>query len=500
MESPIIANLPRGYRMDRQFGVVYDTPITPSSDLTRIDGIRTREAVLLNQLGVYYFGQLALWRHREMQAIAGELQIPLARIVDEAWTEQARTLCAAPPVEPVADLPSTILRTVSLLACALLIGFFAVYLLTRQRNEPLTGVLSADITTIKVPAESRLTEVLIKPGQEVFSGQPLLTLEKLEHLQLIQKQETLVRDLQRELKQAEAQAAMELEWRLRDVDRELSSVLQHLTSQEPQPALNDPLPLRTPIRAVRTVSAARTLAENPAPPKSGGLLFFGAGGQSPVADSSQNTAAESAPVPPPQDLRVAEAPRRDIASDSPISMAPLSTNTADTSIVPMAALETEHRHLQELRSSLPQTVNEALGVASLRARYADAARELEAMKAVSREVTVSSPVYGVVGQVRYQQGDQMTSGEVLLRILHTDRRYIIVHLPTRRVHEMRAGNEVELIFPGHELYRGVISDVPVLAEDSNSTGETLARVRVDPVGRLWPSVPVGSQVDVVSLR
>ena len=258
MESPIIANLPRGYRMDRQFGVVYDAPVTPANDLTRVDGIRTREAVLLNQLGVYYFGQLALWRHREMQAFSGELQIPLARIVDEGWIEQAREQCAMPSVSPVADLPSTILRTVSLLACALLIGFFAVYLLGRQRNEPLTGILSADITTLKVPAESKLTQVLVKPGQEVFSGQPLLTLEKLEHLKLIEHQETIVRDLECALKQAEAQAVIELEWRMRELDRKVVSVLQHLSAAEPAPALNNPLPLRTASRnAVRVVSSSR---------------------------------------------------------------------------------------------------------------------------------------------------------------------------------------------------------------------------------------------------
>ena len=94
MESPIIATLPRGHRMDRRFGVVFDIAPELSDDLTRIDGVRTREAVVLNQLGIYFWGQIALWRHREMSAIAEELQIPVGRIIDESWTELAKNLCS----------------------------------------------------------------------------------------------------------------------------------------------------------------------------------------------------------------------------------------------------------------------------------------------------------------------------------------------------------------------------------------------------------------------
>ena len=95
-----------------------------------------------------------------------------------------------------------------------------------------------------------------------------------------------------------------------------------------------------------------------------------------------------------------------------------------------------------------------MGATAIQAQFAEAAKQLESMKAVSREVNVKSPVYGTVGQVRYREGDTMQAGEVMLRILHTDRRYIIANLPTRRVHEMRSGQEVELQFPGNEVFSG----------------------------------------------
>ncbi len=493
MESPIIANLPRGHRMDRLFGVVYDHIPGHSDDLTQIDGIRTREAVLLNQSGVYFYGQIALWRHREITSIASELQVSVSRIIDENWCEQARGLCRAPVAAAVSSLPASMLKTVTLLACALMMGFFAVYLLGQQRNQPLTGILAADITSIKVPAASRLTAVHVRAGDEVFSGQPLLTLEKLEHLALIESQERLVRNLQRELKRVEAQAAIELEWRARDLDQELAKVRANAARQKTASTSGGTRSAASAsVRSssaipVSPISSSRSAADSR--PRPGGLLFFGASGQ-----TSRPAVGSDGPLQPPllsSPVRVAEALPNDVVSDS------AAMNLSDT--MP-DSLSLELARLESVRLSLPETISEAVGVTTLEAHLSDAAQLLDSMKSVSREVNVPSPVYGTVGQVRYRKGDDMPPGEVMLRILHTDRRYITVYLPTRRVHEMQPGREVELVFPGNQEYRGQIVDVPLLAEASGQSGETLAPVRIEPAGRLWPTVPVGSQIDVISLK
>ena len=491
MESPIIANLPRGHRMDRLLGVVYDYTPGHSDDLTAIDGIRTREAVLLNQLGIYCYGQIALWRHREVTSIAGELQVPVSRIIDEGWGEQARSLCRVPVAASFSNLPASILRTTTLLAFALLIGFFTVYLLGQHRNQALTGVLSTDITSIKVPAASRLTAVHVRAGDEVFSGQPLLTLEKLEHRALIEAQEHTVRDLQRELKRAEAQATIELEWRTRDLDRELADVRLQVARDEASTTVHGDRSTAsvrhrsgTPVSLISSVRTVTTVR-----PRPGGIIFFGAGGQTSCATEGSDPPLQ--PVPMPVPLRVAEAPRNGVVSDS------AAMKLTDTML---NSLRSEQVRLESVRSSLADTVREAVGVTSLKARLSDAAQQLDTMKSVSREINVPSPVYGTVGQVRYREGDDMQSGEVMLRILHADRRYIIVYLPTRRVHEMQPGHEVELTFPGNQAYRGQIVEIPLLAEAPGQSGETFAAVRIEPVGRLWPTVPIGSQVDVISLK
>ncbi len=474
--------------MDRQFGVVFDRAPAESDDLTRIDGVRTREAVLLNQMGIYLFGQIALWRHREIIAIANELQVPVSRIVDQAWMEQARAMTRPPAAPSSSTLPASLLRTAVLSVCALLIGFLFVYLFGQRHNPPLTGVLAADITSIRVPSPSRMTAVHVKAGDEVFSGQPLLTLEKLEHLDLIEARERQAVELGRELKRVEAQSAIEVEWRTRELDRELAAVRHEIAEREASPYLpsralttnrfRSGIPV-SPISSRTAGGVAATRVQMP------GILFFsGASGQStPLAVAS---ALQTVPT------QIAHAPRENVVSDSGV----LSLENSQ-----LTALRAEQSRLESIRESLPARISEAHGVPTLRAQMAELTQQLETMKSVSREVKVQAPVFGVVGQIRYRTGDDLTEGEVMLRILHTDRRYIIVPLPTRRVHEMQPGHEVQLVFPGNEHFEGKVADVPLLADATTTqSGDTLATVRIEPTGRLWPTVPIGSQVDVISRR
>lgn len=214
-------------------------------------------------------------------------------------------------------------------------------------------------------------------------------------------------------------------------------------------------------------------------------MFFSRSGQ--VSPPGQPGGNISAPAPP---VRVAEVVRDGVVSDS-----------SQVTVDPLAPLEAEQARLESLRSGLSTTVEDAIGVTNVKAQYIEARAQLENLKAASREIKVQSPVYGIVGQVRYRKGDDMAEGEIMLRILHTDRRYVMVYLPTRRVNEMSAGQEVELRFPGNHEYRGQVIEMPLMADTTTeASGETMAAVRIEPVGKVWPSVPVGSQVDVISLR
>ena len=481
--------LSHGYRIDRLFGVVYDHSPSGADDLTAIRGIDTREAVILNRLGVYFYSQIALWAHPEISAFSGELGMSASTLVDEQWIEQAQTICRPRPVGPSsasAHLPATAIRTVSLLACALIVGCVLVYWLSLQSRQPLRGVIAADITSLRVPAESRLLAVHVQAGDEVFSGDQLLTLEKTEHLALIYAQQQRVRDLEQQLQKADAQAHLELAWRSRELDREILDVQSRVQSirevkkailDSPRsaslPALNSGIGLiGTPVSQSRVITPAGTRGAN-------GMIFIsGLSGES------------SANVPRPVTNRVAQPSRLVLASE------PSSAESSATTGLELQTVELRLQRLEEIRSSLPQQVRRAAGVESIRVQYDEAAQKLAEMETVSREVSVLSPSYGKVGQVRYKEGDTMSPGEVMLKILHMDRRYVLIHVPTQRAHEIHAGTAVELSFPGGDRFRGKVSNVPMLAEATIPGGQSLASVRVEPVGRLWPEIPIGSQIDV----
>lgn len=500
-ESDLHQHLSRNYRNDSTFGIVYDQSPASADDLTLIRGIDTREAVILNRLGVYYVTQVALWKHREVTAFADELGMAASTLLDEQWVEQARVLCQPPQPAVVAErhLPASLISTISLLACAMLFSCLVVYWFSVRSDQPLRGVLSADITSIRVPAESRLVASHVKAGDEVFSGDKMLTLEKTEHLTLISVQKGRVQELQQELHRAEAQASLDLEWRMREVDRELSDV--RTRAQLIREVKRNPIePFRsasvnTDFRPSGTRIAARPVSNArfyEAPPKTqrraqaNGILFIGASGDSSIGS-----------VPRPKSLSI-PAPVVVQPSLQPEQRMVLASEAASEGVLSVEARSVEMRlaRLEELRQVLPKQVQRAAGVEGIRVQFQDAQRRLDDMQTLSRDIAVICPGYGKVGQVQYRPGDTMSSGEVMLKILHTERRYVMLNIPTRRVNEIEPGTPVELIFPGNGRFRGKVANLPMLA-DMSSNGRSLATVRVEPSGRLWPEIPIGSEIDVV---
>lgn len=507
-------HLSPGYRLDQRFGPVFDIPPAGSDDLTQIRGVDTREAVILNRLGVYQLAQVALWTDPEAQHFAAELGMRFSALLEEGWIEQARVLCrtaaTVPQVRPQthhASLPASLVRTLSLLSFAVLVGCLVVYWLNVQSDRPLRGVLSADITTITVPAESRLLATFVKPGDEVFTGDQLLTLEKSEHLQVIQVHQQRVEELERQLKRAEAQATLDLEWRLREVERELSDVRTRArlieeserNARESQPTstaavVGEKLPAQAtqktavvPGNIARQVSQSRVSAPRTRP-QPNRFVFYGASGASnidvprPVANSAKPPAPERNPV-----LMVPTPQAQVVRTAEPIASNHLAAESE--------GLRLRLERLESLRTSLPEQVRRAAGVDSIR-RQRDAAEQyLSEIQGASREVAVLCPAYGRIGQVRFQPGNEMRAGETMVKILHTDRRYIMLKIPTDRMNELQPG-EVQLVFPDDQRFQGRIIDLPMLAE-AFVNGQSHATVRIEPAGRLWPEIPIGSQIDVV---
>lgn len=482
--------MPQGYRFDRDLGPVFDYSPSGSDDLTQICGIETREAVALNHLGIYFFAQIAAWRQREINVIAHELGISPRVIVSERWVEQAQEihqpLTLGPGPSETHTLPASWIRTLSLLVCAFFLGCLLVYWAGMRASQPMQGVLSADITSLRVPTESRLLAVHVSPGDEVFTNEKLLTIEKTQHLAIITNQEQRVEQLERQLQQAEAQAELDLQWRTRELEEELAemrvraSLIQEFQRQDAEPlrSAQHGSPTANDGAPFQQVSRSRS-QQVPAAAQVNSLLF--------ISGESNTSTINSSP-------KLIPAPATRLRPTAVSS----SGSTPDTGQrVESRSVELRLQQLEDLKVSLPQQVRKAAGVESLRTQHAAEARKLAELNALSRDVAVLSPAYGTVGQVRYREGDTMSSGEIMLKILHTDRRYVQVYVPTTQIADIQPGDSVDLIFPGKQKYRGKVGNVPLLIESQSIADEGLASVRVEPVDKLWPSLPIGSRIDVV---
>ncbi len=489
MASTARHSLPAGFHMDPRFGAVYASPPAGADDLTAIRGIGTQEAARLNHLGIYYIDQIALWTDAQVVAVADAVGVSAAAIFRDRWVEQARLLitpdpqpaaaAVAVPYRPKQDAPPAPgTRTIAVLVTALLIGCFIVTWLNRHSQPALTGVLAADITSLRVPADSRLLACYVSPGDEVFTGETLLTLEKSEHLEQIARQTRRVEELRRALKQAELQAELDLEWRQYELNQELSEsqaqarlfgILQPLCAAGPQTT-------EAP-HALRTVARPRSLPEHPAAPPRSLLFISGATGTSNLNGLK--------PIPP--DERAPETATDDL-SESEVS----------GPIAELLQMEVQ-RHaarleqLEQMRRRLPEHVRLAAGVVALKTRYEQEAARLTEMESLSRETAVLCPGYGRISQVRYRPGDRMVYGEVMLRILHTDRRCVLVDVPSERAGELQPGTAVQVLFPGQDACTGTVTELPTA--DSTSTA-TAVTVRVESDEADWPDVPIGSRAHI----
>lgn len=488
------SSLPPGYQIDSRLGPVYETNQANADDLTIIHGIQTQEAAGLNHLGIYYYEQIAAWSNEQVTAVADTLGMSASSIFRHRWVEQAWALIAPSPAAivqshssvsvpgQIESLPASGSRTVTVLVCALLIGCFIVSWLNRQTHQPMSAVLAAEVTSLRVPADSRLLAIHVSTGDEVFTGETLLTLEKTEHLELIAQQTRLVQSLERELRKVEAQAAIDLKWREQELQHEVSKTqtrAQLFQTLQPMTTSSSSTTPETQSAStlLKTVSYPE-LRESKGITLPNSLLFISG------VSGSNNLSARTA--------------RKKLATVTEIPAEETTQPAVDDLLhVEVQKVAARLLQLEQMRSQLPGQVRLAAGVETLKARYQQASSKLAQMQELSRETGVLCPGYGTIGRVRYLAGDRMAKGEVMLKIQHTDQRYLMVHAPAENLPELQPGSNVRVFFDGHNECEGLVASLPTVADKSLANGRAVTSVRVEPAGRSWPEMPVGSHVKVL---
>jgi multidrug resistance efflux pump len=352
----------------------------------------------------------------------------------------------------------------------LLLGLFAfaagwcvTHWLSGRNELVLRGVVAVPTTVVTAPLDGQLIELNAAEYDIVHGGGSLALIENDQLASQIETQRQRVAQLQDELTVAEARADIDLAWRQKDLQTEI-----HGTQIESANLLKQKL--------MRDVER---LAWND----------FKRGGDSSIQLTSTEELFLTLQAPL---LRTEEQQLQAAIKEE------ASRNAAEVLDAQISLCDQRLDDLRQLSARLPYKVKQAAGLDRARNTLQAAEQELTRLEMQPHRVTLSAPSYGVVGVFRKAVGTSIVRGETVVELLDLDRPFLIVKVPSAQLHRFALGFEVTLQFPGDVKRSGRVTSIPPQTNaDATSPGDAPIAVRIDPTGKLWPRVPVGSAVKVI---
>ena len=358
-----------------------------------------------------------------------------------------------------------------LCAASLVAGIGVAKWLEVRGSVSYGGALQSRTTSITVERSARIQEILLVAGQRVVPGDKLLQLsdDRLAS-QIVDKQRELV-ELDAELKQARATADVELDWRRRELNGEIFQTQLKVST----------------IAQERTAKQVEQLAWQ---------------------DHLENLQLNrSGP-----DLADAVLPVRSVLLDSPftderrlqaILREDAAAIAAEALATQVALCEQQLERLRALDKDLPEKVRVSAGVDLIETRITGTREELAALEKQREALTVISPAHGIVGTIHHRPGALVSAGDAIVELLDDERRHLIACIPTSAATKLRSGTKVELVFPGRQNRIGLVAAIPphaIPADQRSPSADSQVEVKIEPAGKLWPKLPVGSRVLVHVLQ
>ena len=355
-------------------------------------------------------------------------------------------------------------RTGLLICLAVSAGTGLVWFLENYNLTSVPGMLESQRSIVAANRDARIREVAVKIGQTVVVGEPLLQLvdAPLEDRLVSKRRE--IAEIEAEVNRTRAAADVELAWRRRELQTEIFETQlkvaglsqERLNKQVEQIAWKD----RLSVLGVSLI------------PMSG--------------DSDHPFRAISVDLHTPDDRRLQAMLREDAAAAS-----------VETLLTQIALCEHRLKTLESFDKELDQHIRASSGVDVAEARLKGARQELAALETQHKELSVLSPAFGTVSEIKYHSGDRVNNGGAVIEILDEQQTYVLAKVPCDRVSKVAAGTKVTLLFPKNERRSGIIANVPSQAATAQGSTEIYLPVRVEPIGRLWPKVAIGSNVGVI---
>jgi HlyD family secretion protein len=361
-------------------------------------------------------------------------------------------------------------RILILCVASLAAGIAATQWLEHRKMAPFVAVLQSKAATIVSQRPARIQSIKVSIGQRIVPGDALMELsDDLLAAQITEKQRSLA-EMEVELDRVKATADVELEWRQRDLNGEIFQTQLKLSaiSQERVARQVEQLAWHDRIKAMQNRAG------------------------SPVAE-----------VVLPVRSIVSESPLLDDQKLQAMVKEDAAALAAETLANQLVLCEEQLVKLHKLEKDLPAKVRVSSGVELGEARVTRIREELAALKQQQETLTVSSISHGIVGTIHPQSGDLVRAGDPLVEVLDDDRRHLIAYIPSSFATRLHVGTKVELIFPGKQIRTGLVSAIPphaIPAERGALTSDSQVEVTIEPSGKLWPKLPVGSRVQVKVLN
>ncbi|WP_437228950.1 HlyD family secretion protein [Planctomicrobium sp. SH661] len=358
------------------------------------------------------------------------------------------------------ELPASPSRIALFAGLALITGIVASLWIDRPTGTVCPGYLTARTTVIHAAGPCSVSQLSTPEGSPVRIGDPLVVLQNAELQTRIVEKEREILSLTAQLAKVEAEAELELKWRLRTLEAEICEI--QLRSAGYMKEKYDFDLQRTMLSEALT---ERQLVQNQKP------------------DTSLLNVAMEQELPPPGRLAT-------------VMQLEAVENAAEVSAAQVEICDQRESSLTELKQALPTQIRTMMGADVAQGRLEHARAELEQLQSQNQQLTIVSPSIGQVGIYRVQPGDHLKGGEPIVELLDASKRSLTVHVPSQSIHQFAVGSKVSLVFSGGVNRSGEVTRVAPQAERSSDAADTTVQVQVDPRGALWPDVPVGALVKV----
>ena len=364
---------------------------------------------------------------------------------------------------PNPERPASLFRTLSMTTAALVLSVVLTGSVARQGGVKFTGVLKAEVAKLAAPADGIVEWMDVKPGQIVLPGTELFIIRDTNLEQRIRKAELTLDGFRIDLAAAAARAELELHQRTATLDTEAFDTELTLTTLLQQRFQHD-------------------------------FESTALGDYLDLFDALASTEI------PPINLKLLAMPDR--TQDYDRLRAMIERSEVENSL---EALQTRidlcEARLEGLRGTingLPTRIEAAHRIPVIQASIDSTTSELEELKSLEAERAVNSPIYGMAGVLRVQELEAVSKGDLLVEIFDRDREFVTVNLPMSVVAILAADQEVTLHFPNDEERHGKVDSIPpqLLSQQNGTNTEATFPVKVLSTGKPWPTLPIGSALEV----